>query len=204
MLAIILTDASPAAAASACDEAANDEIAAALATIERSVDPCGASAELQRVVEAFRGCWGRSCRVCVDRHRERNITERADHGQPVTIAWNPELRTQLEQGCGGDAAVRRDPVASLTHELVHAAQAVAGADFTETEAVRIENIYRRAHGLCQRTRYGDDPLPPALLVDCTPSRCACRPDAGVAALDRDTTETGPGAQTAGDVDGAGR
>jgi hypothetical protein len=43
----------------------------------------------------------------------------------------------------------RDPTASLVHELAHAAQDCSGLNpgEHELEAVRIENIYRRASGL---------------------------------------------------------
>jgi hypothetical protein len=190
--------------AASCDAPAEREVQAALAAIERSVDPCGASAELRRVVDAFRSCWGDTCRVCVDRSRERNTTERGDPGEPITITWNPELRTELERGCGDAAtAVRRDPIASLAHELVHVAQAVSGSEFGETDAVRVENIYRRANGLCQRTRYGADPLPRAMLIECTPEHCACRPDRAVTIL-ADRASPGDTRQTAGDVAGAPR
>ena len=43
----------------------------------------------------------------------------------------------------------------------------------EFEAVRIENIYRRAAHLCQRTRYGDAPLPPAMMRDASTCSIAC-------------------------------
>jgi hypothetical protein len=43
----------------------------------------------------------------------------------------------------------------------------------EFEAVRIENIYRRGRGLCQRTRYGQERLPSAMLVSCEPDNCLC-------------------------------
>src|SRR5262249_40947911 len=79
--------------------------------------------------------------------------------QTGTIVWNPELRSELEAGCDGDATreVTRDPVASLLHELVHAVDDCEGRDAAsrELDAVRLENVYRRAAGLCQRTAYGD-------------------------------------------------
>jgi hypothetical protein len=87
------------------------------------------------------------------------------HGRPLrrTIGWNPALRSELEPGRDGDPGepLRRDPTASLLHELVHAAHDCQGLNpgEHEFEAVRIENIYRRAAGLCQRPGYGDEPLP---------------------------------------------
>ena len=87
------------------------------------------------------------------------------------------LRSELEWGCDGDPdkAVRRDPAASLLHELVHAVQDCAGMDPAdhEFEAVQIENIYRRANKLCQRTRYGNEPLPSEMRVSCEPTDCRC-------------------------------
>jgi hypothetical protein len=97
---------------------------------------------------------------------DRNLFERG------TITWNPDLRSELEPA---PDPVMRDPIASLVHELVHAAQRCAGLNpgEHELEAVRIENIYRRAAGLAQRTRYGDELLPPAMLRLCRPERCPC-------------------------------
>ena len=127
----------------------------------------GASPELQRVARRS-ALLERVVPVCLDRRAERNTTERGENGLPITITWNPELRTELEQGCGGDAAaVRRDPIARDARARARRPGRPPEADVTESEAVRIENIYRRANGLCQRTRYGDDPLPAALLVDCS-------------------------------------
>jgi len=99
-------------------------------------------------------------------------------GVRTTITWNPGLKTIVERGCRGDAAapVRRDPTASLLHEVVHAVQHCNGLDPTqhELEALRIENIYRRSRGFCQRTRYGDLPLPMEMAVACEPGNCGCR------------------------------
>ncbi len=69
----------------------------------------------------------------------------------------------------------RDPTASLLHEVVHAVQDCEGLEPSEHEfeAVRVENIYRRDRHLCQRTRYGEQILPAAMLVACEPGRCSC-------------------------------
>jgi len=48
----------------------------------------------------------------------------------------------------------------------------------EFEAVRIENIYRRARRMCQRTRYGDQLLPADMLVGCDPDHCRCTGNRG--------------------------
>jgi hypothetical protein len=173
------------ATAADCDEAsAAPDVKAALAQIEASVDPCGESAEILDLVREFRVCAGRGYRVCRDAESERNFLEpgATKAGVPTTINWNPELRTELELGCGGRPRrpVRRDPVASLLHEVVHAVQDCRGLDPTkyELEAVRVENIYRRGRGLCQRTRYGDTPLPATMTVACEPGDCHCRPGQG--------------------------
>jgi len=54
-------------------------------------------------------------------------------------------------------------------ELVHALDACEGRNPCEheLEAVRVENVYRRAAGLCQRTRYGDVPLPASMTNYCS-------------------------------------
>ena len=102
-------------------------------------------------------------------------------GKPAlrTVTWNPELRTELEGSCYGDPtrAVTRDPTASLLHELVHAVQDCEGLNpgDNELDAVRIENIYRRAAGLCQRTGYGTIALPADEIRLCTSTMCSCLP-----------------------------
>jgi hypothetical protein len=163
-----------------CDAATDSEVAAAMAAIEHSADPCGETTAVREVVQQFRRCALRGLRICTDRGSERNFIERApadERGTPTTITWNPGLRSELEWGCDGDPdkAVRRDPAASLLHELVHAVQDCAGMDPAdhEFEAVQIENIYRRANKLCQRTRYGNEPLPSEMRVSCEPTDCRC-------------------------------
>jgi hypothetical protein len=135
---------------------------------------------VRSVIERFRRCATTGYQICLDPRTERNFTEHAG-GMPTTITWNPELRGTLESGCGGDARrpVERDPAASLLHEIAHAVQHCEGLSpgEHEFEAVRIENVYRRARGLCQRTRYGEEPLPPALLLACEPGSCRCGPPA---------------------------
>jgi len=73
--------------------------------------------------------------------------------------------------------VLRDPAASLLHELAHAADDCRGLNpgEHELEAVRVENVYRRAAGLCQRAGYGDDALPRAFVKECSPAHCSCAP-----------------------------
>lgn len=182
MAAAGLAFATGASAAGRCRDAVNDpDVAAVLTQLEASVDPCGESAQILNVVREFRRCAGRGYRICRDARSERNFIEPGVRaaGIPTTITWNPELRTELERGCGGHAhrPVLRDPVASLLHEVVHAVQDCHGLDPTqhELEAVRMENIYRRARGLCQRTRYGDEHLPASMSVACAPGNCRCAP-----------------------------
>lgn len=176
---LLLTGGAPARAHD-CKAASDSEVAAALAAIERSADPCGETGAVREVVRQFRRCSLRGLRICADRGSERNFIERApinERGTPTTITWNPGLRSELEWGCDGDPrrAVRRDPTASLLHELAHAVQDCAGLDPAdhEFEAVQIENIYRRANKLCQRTRYGTESLPAEMLVSCEPTDCRC-------------------------------
>jgi hypothetical protein len=199
------------ARAATCEALADQAaVAAAIAEIQRSVDPCGESAEVARIINQYRVCSARGVRICTDARSERNFIERvptAPDGLRSTITWNPDLRSELERGCDGDAkrAVLRDPIASLLHELVHAVQDCAGLDPAdhEFEAVRIENIYRRARQLCQRTRYGDQPLPAAMRVSCEPGACSCHSADGrlVAAPVPDGVEDVIRERSAGDTTG---
>ena len=148
-------------------------VAAALRRIGQSIDPCGESAEIARVLDRLAQTSARY-EICETSTGWRNVFDRGEAGG--TITWNPELRSELEPGCDGDPArpVMRDPTASLLHELVHALHdCEGGVGDDEVEAVRIENIYRRAAGLCQRSRYGDERLPAEALKACTQDRCAC-------------------------------
>jgi hypothetical protein len=154
-------------------------IADALDRIRRSVDPCGESAEVLAVLDRVEHCVRSSYEICTSAESSRNLFDRPprDQPQPRTITWNPELRSELERGCDGDPEklVTRDPVASLLHEIVHALHDCEGLNpgEYEFEAVRIENIYRRAAGLCQRARYGEDRLPRDMLKVCTSGGCPC-------------------------------
>jgi hypothetical protein len=145
-------------------------IADALRRIRESVDPCGESDDVTAVLKKLESCPGARYEICTSATAARNLYDRR------TVTWNPDLRSELEPACDADgAAVTRDPAASLLHELVHAADECEGRNpgAHELDAVRIENIYRRAAGLRQRTRYGDDPLPRAMIRPCEPGRCAC-------------------------------
>lgn len=154
-------------------------IAAALLAIQRSADPCGESAQLIGVLERLKACTT-SYKICVDTKSSRNLFEppidsRTD-GLPRTITWNPELRSALETDDDSlEASVHRDPTASLVHELAHAVQDCdrLNPGEHELEAVRIENIYRRAAGLPQRCRYGSVLLPAEMVKICTPGWCPC-------------------------------
>jgi hypothetical protein len=160
-----------------CRSGQDGRIADALNRIRDGVDPCGESPEVTRMLDEFQHCARARYQICIDVTASRNLFDRAGKDGIGTITWNPELRSELEDGCGGDPAKRvmRDPVASLLHELVHAAHDCAGLDPREyeLEAVRVENIYRRAAGLCLRTGYGDDRLAAEPMKGCTPGPCEC-------------------------------
>jgi hypothetical protein len=186
------------------------EVATAVSDIEASVDPCGETAAVLDVIREYRRCGTARLRVCTDRHSERNFIERGVgvESEISIITWNPDLRSELEVGCGDDAAraVLRDPTASLLHELVHAVQDCHGLDPAEHEfeAVQIENVYRRARHLCQRTRYGEQPLPRPMLVSCTPEHCSCA-TTGAGLLTAAAAPAGSGSadqRTAGDLGSA--
>lgn len=157
------------------------QIADALRRIERSVDPCLESAQVINVLATFEHCATTSYQICTSNQIDRNVFDRplGTRGEalPRTITWNPELRSELDRGCDGvpGKPVLRDPTASLLHEIVHAVQDCMGLNpgEHELEAVRIENIYRRAAGLCQRSGYGDDPLPAQTVRICTAGDCPC-------------------------------
>lgn len=152
-------------------------IGTALGAIRQSADPCGESPELYAMLAAIEHCSSGPSRICTDSTIHRNVFDRRTAAAPRTITWNPELRSVLEPACADEPGeqVVRDPTAALVHELAHAAQDCEGLNpgEHELEAVRLENIYRRAAGLSQRRGYGDDPLPPAMRRACTPARCSC-------------------------------
>ena len=159
--------------------AAQADIQVALKRIRAAVDPCGDSPVIAALLDKVERCAATSYRICTDLTSDRNWFDRPN-GDPKlirTITWNPGLVTPIEFGCAGDPnrPVLRDATASLLHELTHAAQDCDGLDPTanEFEAVRIENIYRRAAGLCQRTAYGTDPLPLDMIRNCAPGKCPC-------------------------------
>ena len=163
-----------------CEGAATQtHIAEALRRIRAGIDPCGDSPVMAALLDKVERCAATSYRICTDLASDRNWFDRPN-GDPTrirTITWNPGLATPIEFGCDGDPGkpVLRDATASLLHELAHAAQDCDGLDPTanEFDAVRIENIYRRAAGLCQRTVYGTDPLPPEMIRVCAPGNCPC-------------------------------
>src|SRR6516162_1711387 len=142
-------------------------------------------ATLTAVIERLEHCARARYEICTDGITRRNLLEPHDADEPGTIIWNPTLRSELERGCDGDPArpVVRDPVAALLHEMVHAVDDCEGRDASahELEAVRIENIYRRAAGLCQRTTYGDTPLATEVVKRCSPGHCECGPAAPASA-----------------------
>jgi hypothetical protein len=163
-----------------CD-ADDAAIAAALARIRSSVDPCGESPQVGEILAQLAQCTQTSYRICTDTQIDRNVFDRPlgvrDGASHTTITWNPKLHSQIDQGCDGDPTkpVDRDPTASLLHELVHALQDCRGLNpgKHELDAVRIENIYRRAAGLCQRRSYGDQLLPAEMVKLCDAESCSC-------------------------------
>jgi hypothetical protein len=162
------------AAVVTCADGHDGSVAEALARIRAVVDPCGESSELLSLVDELERCPAARYQICARIDASRNLFERPQRGveaRPGVITWNPELRSELEPECESDPAraVRRDPLASLVHEIAHAVQDCRGlpAGRLELEAVRVENIYRRAAGLCQRRGYGDEPLPAAMRRVCT-------------------------------------
>ena len=167
-----------------CDQTRDGPaIAAALRAIRTSVDPCGESSELAAMLATLERCAPGHYRICIDRTTHRNVFDRPIGSDPRTITWNPELRSVLEPTCDDPPGrVLRDPTASLVHELAHAAQDCEGLNpgEHELEAVRLENVYRRAAGLPQRHGYGDDALPANMVRTCTPGRCTCSPPTDVA------------------------
>ena len=159
----------------------SERIAEALGQIQRAVDPCGESAQLHELLQQLERCSESGYRICTSTDTARNVFDPPRHvaGElPLgTITWNPDLRSDFEEACDGDptVAVTRDPTASLLHELAHAAQECAGLNpgEHELEAVRLENIYRRAAGLCQRGAYGDLLLPASMVRTCNRRSCSC-------------------------------
>lgn len=156
-------------------------ITEAIDRIEHSVDPCGESAQIAALLKQLEHCTATAYRVCTSLEIDRNVFDRplGAPGESMvrTIFWNPELRSELEPSCDGDRSkpVLRDPTASLLHELAHAVQDCSGLNpgDHELEAVAIENIYRRAAGLCQRTSYGEEILPASMTKLCNADKCTC-------------------------------
>jgi hypothetical protein len=192
LLAVSVSSA-PAVASGAVVACASDggAVASALTRIKQSVDPCGQSAEILAVLDKVEDC---SAHVCTDAAARRNYFDRSTSvvGSPTrTITWNPALRSEVEVVCHASSRepLLRDPTASLLHELVHAAQDCDGVNpgENELEAVRIENIYRRAAGLCQRSGYGQERLPESMVVSCPQQQpCFC----GSPAADDPAVEAG--------------
>src|SRR5690349_6998251 len=91
-----------------CTGADGPRIATALARIRTSVDPCGDTAELTTLLDRVVRCRTAGYEICTSTTVDRNVYDRR------VITWNPDLRTAL------DTSTKRDPVASLVHELVHA------------------------------------------------------------------------------------
>jgi len=168
-------------------------VSAALTRLRLAVDPCGESAEVAAVLDALTRCTSARYEICTGSNLERNVFDRpvARH-ETRTIFWDPDLSSALDPSCAEEPdPVRREPTASLLHELVHAAHDCAGREpgELELEAVRIENIYRRAAGLRQRRGYGVEPLPAAMTRSCDPAACSCGIPASPADAASDVPQT---------------
>ena len=165
-------------------ETGESGVTEALARIRSSVDPCGESPQVVALLDKLEHCTATNYQICTSQESDRNWFDRPgrDPAFMRTITWNPTLLTAIELGCDGDPSkpVLRDATASLLHELAHAAQDCDGLDPAahELEAVRIENIYRRAAGMCQRRGYGDESLPIERVRLCEPGHCSCAPRGG--------------------------
>ena len=151
------------------------------------------------VLDKLEHCAATNYQICTDPQSDRNSFDRP-LGSPAllrTVTWNPGLQTVIELGCGDDPTepVLRDSTASLLHELTHAAQDCDGLEPSEYEfeAVRIENIYRRAVGMCQRNGYGDARLPRQMIKLCSPGKCSCTAPADP--TDRAMAEVHPATQS---------
>jgi hypothetical protein len=101
------------------------------------------------------------CLPVMDSHDPRK-------GAPCDVYWNPD-----NDNFYSFETVRRDPTASLIHELAHAAQSVLGEaprdriSMEDLGGVYIENMYRRSNPpLPMRTSYGLAPLDPNALLPC--------------------------------------
>lgn len=152
------------------DAAFVQKVQAAIQAIKDANDPEG---ELRALIEALE--MSANCHVI-----RQTDTEQGSHCKPddpkkekdrsgtgTTIEWEADS-TDLY-----DTDVARDPTAALLHELAHAAAADQGLatdetvpgpdgpiDQDEQYAVVIENIYRDAVNIPERTKYGNRELPP--------------------------------------------
>lgn len=176
------------------------QVGEALARLRSAADPCGESGEVTAALDALAGCRTARYEICVSASADRNLFDRPSSRDEVrTIVWNPALSSELEPCAPGGDPLRREPTASLLHEIVHAAHDCAGLDpgQLELEAVRVENIYRRAAGLRQRGAYGIEPLPAEMTRSCEPGACTCRVQGSPAAVattaDVPTIRVGPAA-----------
>jgi len=178
ILTLLLSSTTALAAVVTCGQGHDRSVTNALARIRAVVDPCGESRELPELLDELERCPAARYQICARTDVARNLFERPADERPGVITWNPELRSELEPTCESDPTlpVRRDPLASLVHEIVHAVHDCRGlpAGRLELEAVRVENIYRRAAGLCQRRGYGDEPLPAAMRRACTQAASSSR------------------------------
>jgi hypothetical protein len=126
-------------------------------------------------------------------------------GAGSTTRWNPNSKKPYADG------VNRDPIAALFHELCHALEAdrgvwggsldpATGIRKSEIQAIRTENSYRRAKGLPERTKYGQQDLPQIraeILAETSPNEppsdgLICKEDVDLCAADAVVPDAGAG------------
>jgi hypothetical protein len=130
-------------------------------TIRRSIDPCGESAQIVDMVDRFERCTRASYEICTDGTASRNLREPRGVDERGTIIWNPALRSELRRGCDGDPArpVMRDPWRRCcTSSSTRWTTAKDATRRRVSWRPSVEDVYRRAVGLCQRSGYGDQLL----------------------------------------------
>lgn len=144
--------------------------------------------------------------AAVDWNAPHSLNEASNGiGTGSTTRWNPNSKKPYADG------VNRDPIAALFHELCHALEAERGAwggsldpatgiRKSEIHAIRTENAYRRAKGLPERTKYGQQDLPQIeaeMLAETSPNEPhsdgpICREDVDSCAADAVVLDAGAG------------
>jgi Effector protein len=121
----------------------------------------------------------------VDSNAPQSLTNATNGvGTGSTTRWNANLILPYADG------VNRDPTAALFHELCHAFEAdrgvwdgslepATGIRYSEIQAIRTENAYRRAKGLPERKKYGRQDLPPKEAEDVAQASLSVNPPDGL-------------------------